>query len=104
MSDGFSFFDSENIPWRASTVAPGVEVKDLGSVNGRSMQLVRCAPGAKFPQHVHAGPEFVFMLQGDAIQAGQNLGPGWASAAATDTVDEAFHSPQGCMFLTVYSD
>ena len=32
MSDGFSFFDSENIPWRASIVAPGVEVKDLFSV------------------------------------------------------------------------
>lgn len=84
-------------------MAEGVEVKDLGSVNGQSLQLVRFAAGTKFPAHTHEGPEFVYMIEGEAVQNGQRLGPGWASAAEIGTLDEDFHSPTGCTFLTVYS-
>src|SRR5215203_4564840 len=59
------FADSESTPWRASTFAAGVEVKDLGAANGRAMQLVRFPPGTVFPVHKHAGPEFVYILEGE---------------------------------------
>jgi hypothetical protein len=36
----FFFADGESTPWRASVSASGVEVKDLGTANGRAMQLV----------------------------------------------------------------
>jgi hypothetical protein len=39
--DGYQFTDANTISWRKSTFAEGVEVKDLGSVDGCSMQLVR---------------------------------------------------------------
>ncbi|MBX7135024.1 MAG: cupin domain-containing protein [Fimbriimonadaceae bacterium] len=101
---GYQFNDSNAIAWRKSTFAEGVEVRDLGKANGREMQLVRFAPGASFPLHVHSGPEFIYLLEGQAIQAGQRLQPGWVAVAATGTTDNRFHSPTGCLFLTVYSE
>lgn len=68
------------------------------------MQLVRFAPGTAFPLHTHTGPEFIYLLEGEAVQHGQRLQAGWAATASTGTVDRHFHSPTGCVFLTVYSD
>jgi ChrR Cupin-like domain len=104
LMNGFNFFDSNSIPWRKSTFAEGVHVKDLGTSDGRSMQLVRFEPGTAFPIHTHAGPEFIFLLEGEAIQEGHRLLPGWAAVARTDTIDTNYNSPSGCVFLTVYSD
>lgn len=102
--NGYIFKDSSIIPWRTSSFASGVEVKDLGTTDNRSMQLVRFAPGASFPLHTHTGPEFIYLLEGEAVQEGQSLRAGWASVAATTTTDHDFHSPTGCIFLTVYSE
>jgi anti-sigma factor ChrR (cupin superfamily) len=100
----YQFNDANAIPWRKSTFAEGVEVKDLGTSNGRSMQLVRFAAGASFPLHQHQGPEFIYLIEGTAIQEGQRLSAGWGAVAATGTTDTNFHSPTGCVFLTVYTD
>lgn len=103
MDARYLFTNAGSTPWRTSAVADGVEVKDLGTANGRSMQLVRFAPGTRFPAHIHEGPEFVYMIEGEAVQNGQHLGPGWAATAEAGTSDEDFHSPTGCTFLTVYT-
>jgi anti-sigma factor ChrR (cupin superfamily) len=100
----YLFTDATALPWRASASVEGVEVKDLGRANGRAMQLVRCRPGVVFPTHRHAGPEFIYLLQGEAIQHGQRLGPGWAGVSASGTLDEDFRSETGCVFLIVYSE
>jgi anti-sigma factor ChrR (cupin superfamily) len=104
LMNGFSVFNSDQIPWRKSTFAEGVYVKDLGTTNGQSMQLVRFEPGTSFPVHTHAGPEFIYILEGEAVQEGQLLLPGWAAAAGTGTVDSNYYSRTGCVFLTVYTD
>jgi quercetin dioxygenase-like cupin family protein len=101
---GYQFKDAQSIGWRKSTFADGIEVKDLGTANGTSMQLVRFAAGASFPLHRHNGPEFIYLLEGDAVQEGQVLSAGWAAVAETGTTDSNFHSPAGCVFLTVYTD
>ena len=99
----YVFTDATSLPWRASAYVEGVEVKDLGMANGRAMQLVRCRPGVVFPTHRHTGPEFIYMLGGEAIQNGQRLGPGWAGVAECGTLDEHFRSETGCVFLIMYS-
>lgn len=99
----FIFTDSESEMWRDSKFAPGVQVKNLGKANGRAMQLVRFAPGAVFPRHEHHGPEFIYLLHGDAVQNGQRLGPGWAAVAETGTIDDGFRSDAGCTFLFCYA-
>jgi anti-sigma factor ChrR (cupin superfamily) len=100
----FLFTDAASMPWRTSAYAEGVEVKDLGTANGRSMQLVRCRPGTIFPTHHHRGPEFIYILEGEAIQNGQRLSLGWAGVAQAGTLDEQFRSETGCVFLIVYNE
>jgi anti-sigma factor ChrR (cupin superfamily) len=100
----FFYADGESVAWRASDFAKNVEVKDLGAVNGRAMQLVRFPPGTVFPVHQHNGPEFVYVLEGELIQNGQRLGRGWVSVAAAGTVDVDVKSETGCVFLIVYSE
>lgn len=91
----------DDLPWRASTLAPGVFVKDIAVTDGWEMQIVRVDPGARFPAHTHECPEFVFILEGALVQGGRRLGPGWASVAAAGTVDVDVHSETGCVFVLV---
>jgi len=91
----------DDLPWRASTFAPGVFVKDVAVTDGWEMQIVRFEPGARFPVHTHAGPEFLFILEGELVQGGRRLGPGWASVAGAGSLDEDVHSETGCVFVLV---
>lgn len=98
----FSCVDSADVSWKPSRFARGVDVKMLGKANGRGMQLVRFAPGARFPDHFHTGPEFIYVLEGEAIQDGKLLRAGYAGVAEKGTIDAHFSSPTGCTFLLVY--
>ena len=103
MAPAFSFADAAAMAWSESGV-DGVDVKKLGTADGRTMELYRFAPNTPFPDHVHEGPEFVYMLEGDAVQNGQRLNAGWAGVAETGTTEKDFHSgAEGCVFLTVYT-
>jgi hypothetical protein len=95
----FTFTDSNTARWQDSKLAEGVAVKNLGKANGRAMQRARFEPGAVFPTRKHYRPEFIFMLEGEAIQNGQVLTAGWADVAEQGNVDELFRSDKGCRFL-----
>ena len=104
MDPKFLFTDSDSVPWQKSEVANGVQVKSLGTANGHTLELYRFAPNTSYPDHMHEGPEFVYMLEGEAVQNGQRLRPGWAVAAEAATTEENFHNCEtGCIFLSVYS-
>src|SRR2546427_12026894 len=87
--------NTDDLPWRPSAIATGVFVKDIATADGWEMQVVRFEPGARFPIHPHERPEFVFILDGELVQAGQRLGPGWASVASAGSVDEGVDSEKG---------
>ena len=93
--------NTDDLSWRPSTFAARVFVKDIATTDGWEMQVVRFEPGARFPIHAHERPEFVFVLEGELIQAGRRLGPGWATVAGAGSVDEDVHSEAGCMFVLV---
>jgi len=93
--------NTADLPWRPSTFAAGVFVKDIAKTDGWEMQIVRFEPGAWFPIHTPELPEFVFILEGELVQAGRRLGRGWASVASAGSVDEDVHSETGCVFVLV---
>ena len=97
----FRWVNTDDLAWRPSTFAAGVFVKDIATTDGCEMQVVRFEPGARFPMHTHERPEFVFVLEGELVQAGRRLGPGWASVASAGSVDEDVHSDTGCVFVLV---
>jgi len=98
---GFTWVRTDDLPWRASKMAAGVLVKDVAVTDGWEMQIVRFEPGARFPIHTHESPEFLFILEGELVQAGRRLGPGWASVASAGTIDEDVYSETGCVFVLV---
>ncbi|MEM5315374.1 cupin domain-containing protein [Paraburkholderia sp. JHI869] len=102
LAPGFACIDSARMPWVPSRFAQGVEIKNLGKADGRAMQLVRFAAGATFPSHRHTGPEFIYVLEGEAVQNGRRLTAGYAGVAAQGTVDVDFRSDTGCVFLLAY--
>src|SRR5262245_28742665 len=91
----------DELPWRPSTMASGVFVRDIANTDGWEMQMVRLEPGARFPVHTHERPEFLFILEGELVEAGRRIGPGWARVAGAGTVDEDVHSETGCIFVLV---
>lgn len=97
----FLAVDWEGVPWRPSTMAAGVFVKDIAITAGWEMQLVRFEPGARFPIHTHQHPEFLFILEGELVQAGSRLRPGWASVASPGSTDADVYSETGCVFVLV---
>ena len=97
----FQSVNVDDLPWRPSTKASGVFVKDIAVTDGWEMQLVRFEPGARFPAHSHESPEFLFILEGELVQAGRRMGPGWSSVAEAGTIDEDVHSESGCVCVLV---
>ena len=91
----------DDLPWRPSAMAPGIFVRDIAVTDGWEMQMVRCEPGARFPAHTHEGPEFLFVLEGELVQGGRRLGPGWATVGAAGSVDDDVRSDIGCVFVLV---
>ena len=101
----YQFTDSNAAEWRASTETPGVEIKDLGQLNGQVMELIRFAPHTGFPNHQHLDPEYVYMLEGSGRQADVWMHAGWGSIAAPGSLDVDFVSgPEGCVMLSIYGD
>jgi hypothetical protein len=96
--------DSGALPWKADEAIAGIEIKSLGTANGQTMELCRYAPNTAYPYHVHKGPEFVFMIEGQARLAGQWLTPGCSSVGEAGSEDSDFLSgEEGCLFLAVFT-
>src|ERR1700753_676375 len=82
----------DELPWKPSTFAAGLLVKDVAVTNGLEMQIVRLEPGARIPIHTHECPEFIYVLEGELIIGGKRLGPGSASVASVGSVHSDVHS------------
>lgn len=91
----------DDLPWKPSAFAEGLFVKDVAVTDGLELQIVRLEPGARLPLHTHECPEFIYVLEGELILAGQHLSRGWASVASAGSVHSDVHSEKGCVFVLV---
>ena len=91
----------DDVPWKPSTFAAGVFVKDIAVTTGLEMQILRFEPGARLPLHKHECPEFIYVLEGELIVAGQRLSTGWASVASPGSEHSDVHSETGCVLILV---
>lgn len=91
----------DDLPWKPSTFAAGLSVKDVAVTGGLEMQILRFEPGARLPLHKHECPEFIYVLEGELIVAGQRLSSGWASVASVGSVHSDVHSEKGCVLVLV---
>jgi DNA-directed RNA polymerase specialized sigma24 family protein len=86
-------------------VGPGIECKLLATDTERHRvsMLVRLAPGASYPAHVHAGTEELFLLDGELLIDERKLFPGDYYFAGVGTGDDRVWSETGCTCVLVTS-
>jgi anti-sigma factor ChrR (cupin superfamily) len=86
-------------------VAPGIDCKLLATDTERQRvsMLVRLAPGASYPGHIHAGVEELHLLDGELWIDERKLFPGHYCDAAPGTSDERVWSETGCTCVLVTS-
>jgi anti-sigma factor ChrR (cupin superfamily) len=86
-------------------VAPGIECKLFATDTERHRvsMLVRLAPGARYPAHIHAGVEELHLLDGELWIDERKLFPGDYNYGAPATGDERVCSETGCTCLLVTS-
>jgi anti-sigma factor RsiW len=86
-------------------VAPGIECKLLATDTERHRvsMLVRLAPGASYPAHVHAGAEELHLLDGELWIDERKLFPGDYNYGAPGAADDRVWSETGCTCLLVTS-
>jgi anti-sigma factor ChrR (cupin superfamily) len=69
----------------------------------RISMLVRLAPGAAYPPHVHAGVEELHLLDGELWIDARKLYPGDYNRAERGTGDERVWSETGCTCVLITS-
>ena len=86
-------------------VAPGISCKFLASDadSHRVSMLVRLAPGASYPPHVHASVEELYLLSGELWIDERKLYPGDYNRAEPETSDERVWSETGCTCVLITS-
>jgi anti-sigma factor ChrR (cupin superfamily) len=86
-------------------VAPGISCKVLATdtEEDRVSMLVRLAPRADYPPHIHAGVEELHLLDGELWIDGRKLYPGDYNRAEPGTGDQRVWSETGCTCVLITS-
>ena len=86
-------------------VAPGIECKLLAADAERHLvsMLVRLAPGASYPTHIHAGVEELHLLDGELWIEDRKLVPGDYNYGPPGHTDVRVWSETGCTCVLVTS-
>jgi anti-sigma factor ChrR (cupin superfamily) len=82
---------------------PGASIKllSLERDRGYAVMLGKLDPGARYPAHVNAGPEDIFILTGDLFIGDRKLVAGDFHHADAGSQHEENHSVEGCTLLAV---
>ncbi len=91
-------------PWEETSV-DGVSVRRLfvDRAGNRMTALFRMEPGASYPQHVHAGPEECYVLEGDLRVGELVLHAGDYQRAAQGSRHGVQSTQGGCLLLVTSS-
>ncbi|WP_199789342.1 cupin domain-containing protein [Sorangium cellulosum] len=91
----------ESVPWRR--FREGVEIHRLyGDVSeGASAALLRYAPGASVPQHVHRGHEHILVLSGSQSDE-RGLHRAGTLVVNTPGTRHSVASAEGCIVLAIW--
>ena len=93
--------DWARFPWEP--FREGVEIARLygDAADGPSMALLRYAPGARVPTHVHHGLEHIIVLEGSQRDEGGEHQAGSILVHGPKT-RHSVESPRGCVVLAIW--
>jgi anti-sigma factor ChrR (cupin superfamily) len=107
MDDGFRrlVVPAEAVSWMEwPTLREGIHIRVLleGPAPGERTALLRYEPGASVPRHLHAGTEWLLVLEGSQVDETGEHGPGTWLCNPGGTRHEV-RSPGGCLVLIHWS-
>jgi quercetin dioxygenase-like cupin family protein len=76
--------------------------KVLSTADGFTMVLVEADAGYRGGPHVHAHPEFVYVLDGELRNQGRRMVAGDAYAAATGSSHDDFATDTGATYVLIF--
>ena len=100
---GLSFVaGAEKKDWKALPI-PGAFIKllSLEQARGYAVLLGKLEPGTRYPAHINAGPEDIFILTGDLVVGDHKLMAGDFHHAAGGSQHAENYSVDGCTLLAV---
>lgn len=94
-------FDAARFQWEP--FREGVEIARLygGEPGAATAALLRYAPGAKVPRHVHRGHEHILVLAGSQSDDNGSYGAGTLLASGPGTTHRVT-SEEGCVVLAIW--
>jgi quercetin dioxygenase-like cupin family protein len=101
-SPGFGFLNADEGEWMKHPVE-GVMIKQLSldEKKGYATLLMKVAPGTKYPEHNHTGPEECYVLEGSIRAGGRVLQRGGFHHADAGTHHGQLESDEGALLLLV---
>jgi anti-sigma factor ChrR (cupin superfamily) len=100
---GLSFaFAAGESGWKQLPI-PGASIKLLSLERdlGYAVLLGKLEPGARYPAHLNAGPEDLYILTGDLVVGDRKLIAGDFHHADAGSQHEENHSVEGCTLIAV---
>jgi quercetin dioxygenase-like cupin family protein len=92
--------EKEWVEWGGSGAAARAKV--LSAADGCTMVLVEAGPGYRGTPHVHAHPEFVYVLDGELRNQGRAMARGDAYAAAGGSSHDDFETEPGATYVLIF--
>jgi predicted ChrR family anti-sigma factor len=106
--NGLVLRDIGSIPERQAEfewqrLGPGVEICELyhDAAGHTKIGLLRYAPGASVPEHVHAGMEYIHILSGSQCDERGEYRAGTLLVSGPGS-RHSITSPEGCLVLAVW--
>jgi quercetin dioxygenase-like cupin family protein len=94
-----AFADVEWSPWGSSGDA---RAKVLANGDGYFVALVEAEPGYSGDAHVHAHPEFLFVVDGSLRNQGREMTKGDAYVAASGSSHDDFRTDTGATYVSIF--
>jgi anti-sigma factor ChrR (cupin superfamily) len=100
---GLSFLAAADAPGWKQLPVPGAFIKllSLEKERGYAVLLGKLERGARYPAHVNAGPEDIYILTGDLVVGDRKLGAGDFHHADKGSQHPENYSVEGCTLLAV---
>jgi quercetin dioxygenase-like cupin family protein len=94
-----TFSETEWVPWGSQGNA---RAKVLAAAGGFHVALVEAEAGYRGDPHVHAHPEFLYVVDGTLRSQGRELRRGDAYAAAPGSSHDDFATETGATYVSIF--
>ena len=100
--EGWDIAKSDEIDWVPWGSRGDARAKVLGAADGFTVALVEAEPGYHGDPHVHAYPEFLYVVDGTIRNQGQAMVRGDGYAAAPGSSHSDFGTEAGATYLSIF--